>query len=493
MSSVTSLRRCPVKFAHAGLLLSSLLLPITPLRAYSQGKDSAPATLEVVLLLDRSPSANAKKTSGRPFIEDRAQKLLSQLYSLCQFHGVDLRYGAANFGGTLGNVRPLADVSSYAELVLPARQQISFTDFRTALRFGLETLRQEPRATRSLRILFLLTDAEPWPASGILDSEGKVRYFGVTKAGSPASLAALTRDLDVAEIDFYVIALNDRPADELHWLSLLPTGHYLSNRVHRDLDDAIRLILLRLLGTECGQSTLAGTGPLGIREVYSAAQRRPHIALPELSPSRLGRPWYEITIALAGMLFGLMLPRIVPHSIVTQSAPLSTTEIESPPENDDVEELRRRGRTVAPTDPEKARELFERALEKTEQIAQEGEELAAAQIPAIFREILTTVFRENLLAQRRYIYQQAEIKSSRQRAKGLAPVLVERWSLHSKLMIEEFFALQHHARGDEILQALSEFEPPSDWTSERLTLTRIIRDLATTAVDLRTLAEFYHG
>jgi hypothetical protein len=112
MPCISSLRPIPVRFAPAGVLLLSLLPLLTPIEAQPQDRDSRPESLEVVLLLDRSPSANAKRVLGKPLIEDRAQKLLIQLYSLCQFYGVELRYGAANFGGKLGNVRPLTtDVS----------------------------------------------------------------------------------------------------------------------------------------------------------------------------------------------------------------------------------------------------------------------------------------------------------------------------------------------------------------------------------------------
>jgi hypothetical protein len=377
-------------------------------------------------------------------------------------------------------------------LILPVRQQISFTDFRGALRFALQSLQGEPTAGRSLRILFLLTDAEPWPATGALNPEGKDRYFGDDKEAHPGNLAAFKRSLSESAIDLYVVALDDRPDDALHWSSLLPSGHYLSNRTHGDLDDAIRRILLGLLDPSCGQPTVAETAPPDIRTDLPDAAPQPSTAF---AASGLRRPWYEITIALAGILFGTAISRAFSNRAINiaNRVPPPTTEHEVTQEDADVEELRRRGRKVAPTDPGKAKEFFERALEKTEQFAQEGQELAAVQIPAIFREILTTIYREDLLAQREYIYQQAGIKSSRERARGLAPVLVERWSVTPELMMEEFFALQHHARVDEILQALAEFEPPGDWPPERLTLINVLRGLATAADDLQKIAEFYNG
>ena len=98
-----SSRPLTMRFVAAGVVLLGLLSLLTAKGAQVQDRDSRPASLEVILLLDRSPSANAKTVSGRPLIEDRAHKLLNQIYSLCQFYGVGLRYGAANFGGKLGN------------------------------------------------------------------------------------------------------------------------------------------------------------------------------------------------------------------------------------------------------------------------------------------------------------------------------------------------------------------------------------------------------
>jgi hypothetical protein len=472
------------------LVLSSLL---TAKEAQAQDRVPKPASLEVVLLLDRSPSANAKRVSGRPLIEDRAQKLLKQLYSLCQFYGVELRYGAANFGGKLGDVRPLASVLSPADLVLPVQQQISYTDFRVALSFALGSLQSKPEEGHSRRILFLLTDSEPWPPTSTLSPEEKNRYFGDEKDSQPGSLPALLRDLSKADIDFYVIALDDHNQDALNWRRLLPSNHYLSNRSHTNLDDAIRRLLLGFLDPSCGQPA-----------VVEAAQPDIGTNLPDASPqssaasasSGLRRPWYEIIIALVGILLGAMLSRVFPYrriDIAQGSAPSPITESGEPQEPDDVEGLRRRGRKMVSIDPGRAKEFFEQAIEQSEKIAQEGENFAAVQIPAIFREILTTVYREDLLAQREYIYQQAGIKSSAKRARGLAPVLVERWSVNPELLMEEFFALQHHARGDESLQALSEFEPPGDWAPERLALISMIRSLATAADDLQRIAEFYNG
>ena len=392
-------------------------------------------------------------------------------------------------------LQPITDVSSPADLILPPRQQISYTDFRIAISFALESLQRGSPGPQSQRLVFILTDSEPWPAKGPLDVESKNRYFGNAQEVHPDSLASSVTSLRESAADLFVIALDDKQADARHWMDLLPKDHYVSNRSNQDLDAAIRQILLGLVGSSCGKTVLSGTAtppqkaPTGGQSTSHSGSTRAPLIFPS--------PWYEIVLASAGALLGAVASRALSRRPQPTDAAKGTPPISIEDEEDqepvDVEELRRRGRKIASTDLNKAKEFFERALEKTERTAQEGEEFASVQIPAIFREILTTIFKDDLHAQREYIYQQASLKSSRQRAQGLAPVLVERWSINSELMLEEFFALQHHPRGVECLQALAEFEPSEDWSPERLALVRLIRDIATAEDDLQRTAEFYNG
>ena len=341
--------------------------------------------------------------------------------------------------------------------------------------------------------MFIFTDSEPWPATGPLDPESKNHYFGNAQAAHPDSLARPIRTLRESDAALFVIALDDKQVDARHWMDLLPADHYLSNRSNEDLDAAIRRILLGLVDPSCSQMVLRETAKQLI-QIPTGDQPTSHSG-GTTDPLILPRPWYEIVIAFAGTLLGAVVSRFLsrrpqPTDAANMAPPLSVEEEDQEP--DDVEGLRRRGRKLAPVDPYKAKEFFERAIEKSEQIAQEGEEFAAVQIPAIFREILTTVFKKDLHAQRKYIYQQAKKGSSKERARGLAPVFVERWAANPELMMEEFFTLQQQFRANEVLQAFGEFEPPETLAFASLELSSFIRDFATITADIQNIAEIHN-
>ena len=183
------------------LLCGLLLLFLSAIQARGLALTDSPKTagtarsksrLEVVVLLDRSPSANNRLLGGEPFVDKLAREIRSQVVGFSELFGFDLFFGSANFGGILGKRCKLEMVGFPSLPCLPSRETIAFTDFRVPLAYSLRLFSEAspPRDERPVRrMVFVISDCEPQLTKDRMTESEKRFYFKL-----PLSTLSVTKD-----------------------------------------------------------------------------------------------------------------------------------------------------------------------------------------------------------------------------------------------------------------------------------------------------------
>ncbi|MFZ1598833.1 MAG: vWA domain-containing protein, partial [Anaerolineae bacterium] len=231
------------------LLLLSLLGGSAPANGQESGPLSAPKPLDVILLIDSSPSTRETDRSGWRISASRF--LLDYLQATSQVLRVNYRAGVANFGGRMGATTPLRLLEGGIVQGTIVSETVSYTDFRPPLDWALREFRARSFGVGNAMAIILFTDGNPQLTDQRLAAEQKAQYFtGQPLAGdaSELRLPGLVKELQDAGITVLTVGIGDARQDASFWQNLVGADNY------RSLDDAANLptiyheFAVRLLG-----------------------------------------------------------------------------------------------------------------------------------------------------------------------------------------------------------------------------------------------------
>ncbi len=141
------------------LLLLSLLGARTPVHGQEGSPLSAPKPLDVILLIDSSPSTGDTDPKGWRISASRF--LLDYLQATSQVLRVNYRAGVANFGGRIGATTPLRLLEGGIVQGTIVSETISYTDFRPPLDWALREFRARSFGVGNAMAVILFTDGNP--------------------------------------------------------------------------------------------------------------------------------------------------------------------------------------------------------------------------------------------------------------------------------------------------------------------------------------------
>jgi hypothetical protein len=216
--------------------------------AYGQQTTPKPAPLDVMLLIDNSPS-NAR-TDPKNLRISAAKFLLDYLELSSQVIGVNCRAGVANFGGKLGDVVPLRPVQG-GEIIKALRpEKIQFTDFRPPLDYALKEFKARSFGVGNNMAVILFTDGTPELSGKLLAADEKMRYFKGehTTDDKLPPVNRLIADLQEASVKLFVVAIGDSKEDADLWKTLIPADHYRSISSTTNLAEVFHSLVTDLIG-----------------------------------------------------------------------------------------------------------------------------------------------------------------------------------------------------------------------------------------------------
>ena len=168
ISKITCTRACQLMMAQAMSLAQSariaaplvalVVLLLSPLHEPAQAQtQNAPVSMQVVLLIDRSGSAQSEDVSA-PRVRF-ARILVDALRAQSWVSGAEIDLAIADFGGTVQLRRPMARLGNEKiEIPLKLAEPIQLTDFRKPLREARDLFTP---AGGHKRIVIVLTDGIP--------------------------------------------------------------------------------------------------------------------------------------------------------------------------------------------------------------------------------------------------------------------------------------------------------------------------------------------
>jgi hypothetical protein len=226
-----------------------VLLLTSSAAAEAEISKGRPAGIDVILLLDSSPSTRSTDPEGHRLTA--ARFLLDYLYATSELLGVNHRAGFANFGGKVGTAEPLRLVTGEGLRNVFRQEVLPFTDFRPALQFALREFGQDGLGLQRQQIVVLFTDGAPHLPSGVLEGEELRRYFGNssgTDEAGEASVGMFVDELKEQGGDLFVIAVGDSREAAEGWKTLVPDSHYIELGTTSQLADAYHRIFSSRLG-----------------------------------------------------------------------------------------------------------------------------------------------------------------------------------------------------------------------------------------------------
>ncbi len=415
--------------------------------------------LDLVLLLDRSPSVGSKSIGGERFVDAAASSLLEKVVGLAQFRGSDVRLAEANFGGRLGARRSLSPIQKGAIPALLPYEQIPFTNFGHALRFAERELAGATPTGRR-RAVVVITDGEPWPDRDWRASLDPAEYFDDPKRPDP--IRGVVQRIASSGGSVYLLTFRDRRSDAALWRGLVGARNYRSISSADAVGPETRKLTEDLLGdseTLSPVSTVQEASPLPI-------------SLPH-GPTRSGAP-ASIRLGaatLAAILAALLLAFLAAN-------PEWMWRRWRKPDDPLSQELELAKQAIAQEDPKTAQEKVATALQLFDREEEQRKIENAAKLEDIY-EIAFAAYQNDPEGGRRFIIDQLGETSTDEKAKALARPLVNKWSREPSAFLEEAILVQAQPRGYLTLRAAQELAGDSDNSPARTLLLAVCRSLAT--------------
>lgn len=274
----------------AGFIALCLLSSVM---AYGQKTTPKLAPLDVMLLIDNSPS-NAR-TDPKNLRINAAKFLLDYLELSSQVIGVNCRAGVANFGGKLGDVVPLRPMQGGAVINALRPEKIPFTDFRPPFDYALKEFKARSFGIGNTMAVILFTDGTPELNAKLLSADEKKSYFKgeyVTDDKLP-SLNRLLADLQEASVKLFVVAIGDSEEDAGLWKSLIPADHYRSINSTTNLAEVFHSFVTNLIGVlathkvdlQPVQPQAFTLSPHLEQAIFSFIKERPDVAITLTDPT----------------------------------------------------------------------------------------------------------------------------------------------------------------------------------------------------------------
>ena len=277
------------------LLFLCLLGASAPARGQEAADPAAPKPLDILLLIDSSPSSHETDPQGLRI--NAAKFLLDYLQATAQVLRVNYRAGVANFGGRVGDTTPLRLLEGGIVQGEIVSQTISYTDFRPPLDWALRELRARSFGVGNQMAVILFTDGNPQLTSDALTVQQKQAYFeGQPLAGdaSQLSMPGLVNELREAGVAVFVVGIGEARQDARFWQQLVGADSYRSLNDVGGLSAIYHEFATRLLGAVARPvRTLQTTGspfresapPYLEQIIFSLVKETPAVAATLTDPS----------------------------------------------------------------------------------------------------------------------------------------------------------------------------------------------------------------
>ena len=433
------------KIATVGIFAAALLSTVT----FGQPTGTTPTRgLDLVLLLDRSPSANAKSLTknGPRFVDRAAAVLLEKVSDLSSFRDVDFRLAATNFGGKCGIGFELKRIHRSEVPSIPAFERIKNTDFNCALEFAASIFKLPQDAQRH-RAVVLVTDAEPHPAKGLQSLQARQAYFDARH------IRELVRSLDASGAKIYVIAFQDSAEDAGMWKSLVSASSYQSID-SSTLEPAMREVTEDIL-RESRHSVVASVKSdqlIGRKEITAA--------------KRQSFPIAQVIIIVSAILSSIIAIGLLRNVSGNSHDTLEMTAdaVNSSQEIDlrEVQELLVEAKKLADdnriSEADTKIDDAMRNYDETVKHQNEGREEALDSIYEAFFAIHKDDTEEDRDRVRQYVIEQVSTISTPEKARALGIHLGKRWSLNCSAFTDEFLLVLLGPRGLFTLEAISKLD-----------------------------------
>lgn len=426
--------------------------------------------LDVLFLLDRSPSASSKSYEGKAAVDWISASLREQVILLAEIFDIDIRIGAANFGGQLGHTYPLAPIEGHTAQTLPPLERLSFTDFRPPLEFALNQF-PETSAT-DIRLVFLVTDAQAELKNNLEWNESQKRKYMLGDAGgTKGSVRHSLAKLQERRVQIVLLAVGDN-GDASLWNQVLPAGNYVAWDSFGTTFNAARRILLESTQT-LRYAPVLSEDEIGPPPPLPSSNNTPP-PLADPADPEVPAPFHAGTFVVLITVIILLLAMLRHLQHTTPAGQMAP-----PTEQVEVESLRQKALTFAGKhQTSEATAFFEKALDKAVALAREAQELSSRQISTLYRDILGSIHPGDTAGQREYLLEQLARDASPERARGVGPILLERWSTDKSLIASELFQFLNQPRTGELLQGFLEAEMPHGQELTDASLLKHVKKLA---------------
>ncbi|MFY9824241.1 MAG: vWA domain-containing protein [Thermoanaerobaculia bacterium] len=421
--------------------------------------------MDIVLLLDRSPSMVARKYNGEPAVTKLATSLLRQFAGAVDFYGLEVHIEAVDFGEKLG-AKIVMDGKSGDQAPFSYSVPISFTDFRPPLQYALSAFRRgKPCFVNRMCLVFMITDGEPWLQPRRMSEPEEKSYLSgedlYTATNSVSPVQAI-RSLEAWGAEVNILAVGDRQREMLLWQRVLGHGRYIRVSEGTNLLLETRRILQNKLEAPISLEPRPRVLSGGSTENMWSGYR-----------GKMVRVWLPIGFGALALWSYLLWRRA---RLRRGSVSVSLAKVERM--RSAAVEL---GKKVGKRD--EANLALEAALTEGVSLARES----GGTISEELREILSAMINHcaDLEHERLRIVGLLSNEKPREIAWSLAPVIARRWILHPEILLEEYESFRVQPLGVELLRGFIEMKESPGSIDGEAGLYRGIRNLSKAAWDLR--------
>ncbi|MDY6877154.1 MAG: vWA domain-containing protein [Chloroflexota bacterium] len=241
-----------------GIGLAFLLVwPST--RVWGQGPGGGPATLDIILLIDNSPSmSRADPVTGAPPSDPEglriqaAQFLVDYLGANAEVLGANHRVGVASFGGVVGDLVPLRLLRGDTVRAGIQAEAIELTNFHGPLQFALRELKAKSVGTGNRMAVLLFTDGRPNLADAPVTEQELRAYYD--------DLTPLVDGLENRGVSLFLLGIGGTQEDQDNWMRLIPPDHYIPITSTTELTGVYHDIVADLTGAGASKDQVLPAG-----------------------------------------------------------------------------------------------------------------------------------------------------------------------------------------------------------------------------------------
>ena len=264
-----------------------------------------------------------------------------------------------------------------------------------------------------------------------------------------------------------VLAVGDNHPDAELWKPLIPERYYVSRADYGDPADQVPSILV---------GTLAPAPPVSTRNERGPLKRNGGSDLVAMKSSKpQSKNWAKFSLALVCISLGVCILLIARNW-------------ESLRPKYEAWAMRRRAVLLARRKKqERAEALIDKVLERADKKVVSNRQFANREFSLTYDVALNRIFGGDLEKQQAFICKQLDEEVPRERAEGLAPIVLDRWFDANELLISEFFMFSVMPHGDAFMNGLRSFIP-NNWSQERTRFAESVTKLASATVRLKEVA-----